>query len=121
MIELGQTAPANEKRQFGHLISMEKLGVDVDQLVAYFAWADDYGPDGKERRAYSDMFFAEMRPFEEIFRADQSGAGGQNSSQNANQGGGNQSVRLADLQKQIVSATWKLQRESASTAAPKKP
>ena len=53
---------------------MEKLGVDVDQVVSYFAWADDYGPDGQVRRTFSDMFFAEVRPFEEIFRADQSGA-----------------------------------------------
>jgi hypothetical protein len=118
MIELGQSAPANAKRQFSYLISMEKLGVEVDQLVSYFAWADDYGPDGKERRAYSDMYFAEVRPFEEIFRADQSG-GGQNRSQDGSQGGGNESVRLAELQKQIVSATWKLQRENAGAAAPK--
>ena len=121
MIELGQTAPANVKKQFTYLIPLEKLGVEVDQLVSYFAWADDYGPDGKERRAYSDMFFAEVRPFEEVFRPDQSGGGGQNSQQSGGQGGGNQSVKLAELQKQIVSATWKLQRENAGSAAPKKP
>jgi len=87
----------------------------VDQLVTYFAWADDYGPDGQARRTFSDIFFAEVRPFEEIYRADQSGAGenpGENQNQNQNQnqgGGGNQSPRLAELQKQIVIATWKLQ------------
>ena len=106
-IELGQTAPANVKRQFTNEIAMEKLGVEVDQVVSYFAWADDYGPDGQVRRTFSDMFFAEVRPFEEIFRPDQSGAA---ESQQGNQGG-NQNVRLAELQKQIVVATWKLQRE----------
>jgi hypothetical protein len=122
MIELGETAPANVKKQFTYLISLEKLGVEVDQLVSYFAWADDYGPDGKERRAYSDMYFAEVRPFEEVFRPDQSGGGGQNGQQSGgSQGGGNQSVKLAELQKQIVSATWKLQRENAGPAVPKKP
>jgi hypothetical protein len=88
---------------------MEKLGVDVDQVVAYFAWADDYGPDGEVRRTFSDMFFAEVRPFDEIFRADQSGeseSGGQNQNQ-----GGNQATKLAELQKEIVVATWKLQRD----------
>ena len=119
-IELGQSAPANTKRQFGYLISLEKLRVEVDQAVAYFAWADDYGPDGQSRRTFSDMFFAEVRPFEEIFREDQSGgpeSGGQGGSQS---GGGNERTRLAELQKQIVVATWNLQREKsgAGSAAP---
>jgi len=112
-IELGQSAPANEKRQFTNQISMEKLGVEVDQVVSYFAWAEDYGPDGEVRRTFGDMFFAEVRPFEEIFRRDQSGAA-ENENQNQNQSGnqgGNQGTRLAELQKQIVTATWKLQRD----------
>jgi hypothetical protein len=107
-VELGSATKANEKRQFGQLIPMEKLGVDVDQVVSYFAWADDYGPDGQVRRTFSDMFFAEVRPFEEIYRADQSG---QAESGEQNQQGGNQNTRLAELQKQIVVATWKLQRD----------
>jgi hypothetical protein len=116
IVELGGTAASGQKRQFGYLIALEKLGVEVDQLVSYFAWAEDYGPDGQVRRTYSDMFFAEIRPFEEVFRPDQSG--GENGDQNGNQGqGGNQSVRLAELQKQIVIATWKLQREKEAVNA----
>jgi hypothetical protein len=115
-IELGQTAAANVKRQFTNQIAMEKLGVEVDQVVSYFAWADDYGPDGQVRRTFSDMFFAEVRPYEEIFRADQSGAAeSQQGNQSGNQGG-NQGTRLAELQKQIVIATWKLQREKLGAA-----
>ncbi len=113
-VELGSGLHANEKRQFTNMISMEKLGVDVDQVVSYFAWADDYGPDGEVRRTFSDMFFAEVRPFDEIFRADQSGESesGQNQRQQGQQGGGgNQNTRLAELQKEIVIATWKLQRD----------
>ena len=117
--ELGQSEPANEKRQFTNQIALEKLGVAVDQVVSYFAWADDYGPDGKVRRTFSDMFFAEVRPFEEIFRADQSGAS-ENQNQQGNQGG-NQSARLAELQKQIVIATWKLQREKAGVPSTRQP
>jgi hypothetical protein len=115
-IELGQTARANEKRQFTNQVALEKLGVAVDQVVSYFAWADDYAPDGKVRRTFSDMFFAEVRPFEEIFRADQSGASeNQSQNQQGNQGG-NQNVRLAELQKQIVIATWKLQQDKPANA-----
>jgi hypothetical protein len=110
-VELGGPARANEKRQFTNTVSMEKLGVDVDQVVSYFAWADDYGPDGKVRRTFSDMFFAEVRPFDEIFRADQSDAPENGNQNQRQQGGGNQNTRLAELQKQIVIATWKLQRD----------
>lgn len=107
MMELGQSASANEKRQFGHMIALEKFGAQIDDLISYFAWADDYGPDGQVRRTYGDMFFAEVRPFEEIFRGDQSagGEGGEPGEQ------GNQTTKLAELQNQIVIATWKLQRE----------
>jgi len=45
---------------------------------------------------------------EEIFRADRSDAA---ESGNQSQNGGNQATRLAELQKQIVVATWKLQRD----------
>jgi hypothetical protein len=126
-VELGQSAPANVKKQFSYVIPMEKLGVDVEQVVAYFAWADDYGPDGQSRRTFSDMYFAEVRPFEEVFRADQSGGdngdqgGGQGQGQGQGQGGGNQRVKLADLQKQIVVATWNLQREKGVTGSAQHP
>jgi len=117
-VELGQAAAANEQRRFTNQISMENLGVEVDQVVSYFAWADDHGPDGQVRRTFSDMFFAEVRPFEEIFRPDQSGAS-ENRSQQGNQGG-NQNTRLAEMQKQIVIATWKLQGDQpGSTSRPK--
>jgi hypothetical protein len=112
-IELGRSAPAHAKRQFNYLIPLEKLGVDVDQAVTYFAWADDYGPDGQVRRTFSDIFFADVRPFEEVFRPDESGAG-ESSDQNGSQGGGgNERAQLADLEKQIVVATWNLQRKKA--------
>ena len=105
-VELGGPTRADEKRVFTNMVSLEKLNVDVDQVVSYFAWADDYGPDGQIRRTFSDMFFAEVRPFEEVYRADsdESGGGGQG-------GGGSQATKLAELQKQIVIATWKLQRD----------
>jgi hypothetical protein len=125
-VELGQAVAANEKRSFTNQISMEKLGVAVDEVVSYFAWADDYGPDGQVRRTFSDMFFAEVRPFEEIFRQDQSGESenqnqNQQRNQQGNQGGGNQNTKLAELQKQIVIATWKLQRDKQNAATQSKP
>ncbi len=120
LIELGQTAPGGQKRSFNYSLALENLGVEVNQVVAYFVWADDFGPDGKERRTFSDIFFAEVRPFDEIFRADASGAAG---NQNGGQGGqpGNRGTELAEAQKEIIIATWKLQREKSPVANTKMP
>ena len=106
-IALGTNSAPNEKRTFGHLLKLEELELVPDQLVSYFLWADDIGPDGKPRRSASDMFFAEVRALEEIFREGQ----GQESQGGEQQGGGNQATKLAELQKEIISATWKLKRQ----------
>jgi hypothetical protein len=95
----------SEKRQFKYLLRLEDLGVAPDQLVSWHLWAEDIGPDGKPRRTSGDMFFAEVRPFDEIFREDESGGGG-----GAAGRAGAQSLKLAELQKQIINATWKVQR-----------
>jgi hypothetical protein len=102
-IELGLSSGAHEKRQFKQLLGLEQLNAQPDQLLSYYLWADDVGPDGQVRRASSDMFFAEIRPFEEIFREGQPPEGGGAS------GGmqGNPSEKLAELQKQILNATRK--------------
>src|SRR6266568_2319957 len=117
-VELGTAVPADQKRAFKHLLRLEDLGVQPDQLLSWFLWADDIGPDGLLRRATGDLFFAEVRPFEEIFRegqgmdAQQQGQAGQQESQPA---------RLAELQKQIITATWKLQREHGASPQPAAP
>ena len=104
-IELGREVPAKQKHPFQYLLRLEPLGLEPNQLVSWFVWADDTGPDGKVRRTSGDLFFAEVRPFEEVFREGQGMDG-----QSQQQGGqaGSQTSRLAELQKQIISATWKL-------------
>jgi len=105
-VELGRDAAAREKRMFGHLLSLEGLGAKPDDLVSWFAWAEDIGPDGKVRRTTGDLFFGEVRPFDEIFRERQNQGG-----EDEGQQGGQRGRRLAELQKQIISATWKLRRD----------
>ena len=109
VLELGKDGGAKEKRSFGHLLKLEELGAKADDLIAWYAWADDIGPDGKVRRTNGDLYFAEVRPFDEIFRESQNMESGEQ------QGGGqgNQTRKLTELQKQIINATWKLQREGA--------
>jgi hypothetical protein len=111
-VELGRDVPAKTPRQFRYLLPLEDLAVEPDQLVTYFLWAEDVGPDGRVRRHPGDMFFAEVRPFDEIFRENPQGDAAQQQQQ---QNGGPQSPseRLAELQKQIISATWNVQRRES--------
>lgn len=110
-VELGGRVPNPEKRTFEYLLRLEDLQLAPDQLVSYFVWADDIGPEGERRRSTGDLFFAEVRPFEELFREAtggmEAGASGQEG-QGGEQGG--PADRLAETQKQIINATWNLQR-----------
>jgi hypothetical protein len=110
-VEFGKDVPAKEKRAFQQLLRMEELKAVPDQLFAWHAWADDFGPDGKVRRTRGDLFFAEVRAFEEIFRQGEgmdSQQQQQQDQQQQQQGQGGQAEQLVKLQKQIITATWKL-------------
>jgi hypothetical protein len=113
-VELGGKVPAKEKRSFHHLLKLEDLGVSTDQLLTWFVWADDIGPNGEVRRNPGDLYFAEVRPFEEVFRESQ-GNSGQQQEQSQGGGGENPTGKLAELQKQIIGATWKLRREQETS------
>ncbi len=65
LVELGSAVPGQEKRSFHHLLRLEELGAQPDQLISWFVWAEDIGPDGQARRTTGDLFFAEVRPFDE--------------------------------------------------------
>ena len=102
-----------------HLIDFEGLQAEPDQLLSYYLWVVDIGPDGEPRRTMSDMYFAEVRHFEEIFReasqaASQQAQQQQQQQQGQQQGAGQQVQELVELQKQVINATWKLiRRETA--------
>jgi hypothetical protein len=114
-VELGQAAPPHEKRRLEHLLALEGLGLQPDQLITYFIWADDVGPDGQIRRTFGDMYLAEVRPFDEVFREGQSSEGSDQQPQQS--GEQNPSEQLLELQKQILNATWTLQRREWNPAA----
>jgi hypothetical protein len=67
-VVLAENVAGKERKDVGHLVSLEKMEAQPDQLLSYYLWVEDMGPDGKIRRSMGDMFFAEVRPFEEIFR-----------------------------------------------------
>ena len=116
-VSLGQNKVGAEKHQLSHLQRLEELNVEPDELISYYIYADDYGPDGKPRRTSSDLYFAEVRSFEEIFRQMDAPPGGQSQSSGGEQNG-NATQKLLELQKQIVAATWKFVRSSQSKFGP---
>jgi hypothetical protein len=57
--EIVLNSPAAGHRQVRalHLLDFEALKAVPDQLVTYFFWGEDVGPDDKPRRSSGDMYF----------------------------------------------------------------
>lgn len=109
-----------KQAEVAHLVAFEALDAEPDQLLSYYLWAEDIGPDGQVRQTMSDMYFAEVRHFEEIFRqgdqpTQQQQREAQQQNQQQGQGTSQQSEELAELQKQIINATWALIRRETAT------
>jgi hypothetical protein len=114
-VVLGQDAAGKQKHELAHTISLESLKAEADDLLSYHFWAEDFGSDGQLRRAESDMYFAEVRPFEEIFRQGEQPPGGQQQQQQNQSPNAMQAQQLAELQKEIINATWKVIRREISS------
>ena len=93
-----------------HLIQLESLGVRPGDFVTYYARARDVGQGRQGSETRSDIFFLEVKPFEEAFVAAQSQAMGM-------QGGSPQLQELAEAQKEIIAATWKLDARARRAGA----
>ncbi|XZE32173.1 hypothetical protein SH501x_002912 [Pirellulaceae bacterium SH501] len=110
-----EIAPAPSKAgklEVAHMVDLESLQAEPDQLLSYFFWAEDIDTAGNVRRVEGDMFFAEVRPFEEIFREGEAPSA-QQQQQQQQQGqsqAAQQAEELAELQKQIISGTWNILR-----------
>jgi hypothetical protein len=106
-VALGDKASGRQKHELAHLLALELENAKPDQLVSYYFFADDIGVSGEKRRTMSDMFFAEVRHFEEIFREGQPPPGGAPPAESEE---AKKAEELGELQKQIMSATWKIIR-----------
>jgi len=119
-VTLGEMIVAGEKEMSNHVLPLEDVNAQPDQLLSYYYWADDLGPDGIARRTTSDIYFAEVRPFEEIFRESESFMDEQAQQQqmqeeqdpNGEQEPRLQGDQLARLQKQIMTATWNIKQRT---------
>ena len=101
---------AVQKQELNHRIDLENLKASPDQLLSYYFWTEDIDRDGQVRRVDGDMFFAEIRPFEELYREGDSSAAQQRQQQQSEQSGASQNAQqaedLAELQKKLMTATW---------------
>ena len=95
---------ATEKRG-AHLLAAEDLRVQPGDVITYYARARDVARGRRSTLATSEMFFLEVKPFGEEFVAAQSQAGGSG-------GGDPQLDALIQAQKDIISATWNIERRS---------
>lgn len=121
LVEVTAIELAVESKQatFTQRIDLEELAAEANQLLSYYVWAEERGDDGSPRRTESEMYFVEVRPFDEIFREGESPAGDQQQQQQQ-QAGNQQTEELLELQKQIVIATWNLLRASRQSELPER-
>jgi len=105
MIEMATEGQIQLRQAIKYLIDLERFDLRPDQVVTYWFWADDLGPDDKPRRTRSPIYFLEVRPLELVFYEGQGPAQQQDQQQDQTDlGQGDQ--QLVQLQKQIINATW---------------
>src|SRR5437899_7565475 len=89
-----------------HTLYLEDLDVQPGDFVSYYARARDLTRGKRSSEARSDIFFLEVKPFEEEFTLLESQAGAGGSGRN------HQIDDLVAAQKEIIVATWKLDRRA---------
>jgi hypothetical protein len=98
----------------GHTFYLEELSVQPGDFVSYYAKAADNDAVQGPKPAMSDMYFVRIRPLSKEFRRAQS---------DAQQGGGggqqNQVGALSEQQRQIIAATFNVQRDRKKMTAEK--
>ena len=97
-----------------HTLYLEDLDVRPGDFVSYYVRARDITRGTRPNEGRSDIFFLEVRPFEQEFALAQS--------QSMAGGGYNGSIDdLVNAQKQVVVATWKLDRRGQSARGAQSP
>ncbi len=95
-------------------VYLEDLGVKPGDFVSYYVRARDITRGSRSNEGRSDIFFLEVRPFDQEFSLAQS--------QSMAGSGYNGSIDdLVNAQKQIVVATWKLDRRGQNLKGAQSP
>lgn len=89
------------------MLAAEDLKVKPGDVIAYYARARDVARAKRSTVARSEIFFLEVKPFNEEYSLAESQAGMQSAT-------GAQLEGLIAAQKEIISATWNLERRAAA-------
>ncbi len=108
VIPLNKTTGTDTARLATHVLQAEDLRVQPGDVITYYARARDVARGKRATEARSDMFFLEVRPFSEEFVAAQSQAQAAMA--------GEQIDALIAAQKEIISATWNIERRATAGA-----
>ena len=99
----------------GHTFYLEELNVEPGDFVSYYARAaDNDAVRGRQARRRATSYFLQIRPLRKEFKRAESKAGG------GGGGGGNQQVgALSQQQRQIIAATFNVNRDRKTMSADK--
>jgi hypothetical protein len=95
----------------GYTFMLEGLSLEPGDVVSYYARATDNNAVSGAQRASTDIYFLQVRPYDQDYRQRQSGGGGGG-------GGGQQqddAGQLSQKERDIIAATFKATRDSALT------
>lgn len=107
-VPFAATTGTETQRTGSYVLAAEDLQVRPGDVITYYARARDVGRGKRPTETKSDIFFLEVRPFNAEFEAAQSQAAGGAGS------GDPQLDALIAAQKEIISATWNVERRAAA-------
>jgi hypothetical protein len=106
VVPFGRVTGTQVAKIGSHLLPAEDLAVQPGDVITYYARARDIGRGKRPTETRSDIFFLEVRPFNEEFTAAQS---------QAMSGAGDPQIEsLIAAQKEIITATWNIERRAAA-------
>lgn len=93
----------------GYTFMLEGMKLEPGDVVSYYAKATDNNAVTGAQSASTDIYFLQVRPYENDYRQSQQGGGG---------GGGgqqNDANQLSQTEREIIAATFKTARDSSQT------
>jgi Domain of unknown function (DUF4175) len=95
----------------GYTFMLEDDSLQPGDVVSYYARATDNNAVGSAQTATSDIYFLNVRPYDQEYRQNQERGGGGGGGQRGNDAG-----QLSEQERQIVAGTFNLSRDSVAYA-----
>ena len=96
----------------GHTLYLEEMNVKPGDSVSYYARVGDNDTVAGSQKAMSDLYFVRVRPLQKDFKKAESQAGGGGGAGQQNQVGA-----LSEQERQIIAATFNIQRDRKTSGA----